>query len=216
MQHTVTTLCAKPHVAQFIRARYKQGDVVKLPRNPIQLYTAVKACTTPNFHKRMLILPEGLEQFKAILPGGYHSHYLAQSEAGLFAEAMEKYFWEEFKNFIHNSRNEVNKYKDHAIREFQEMYGVSESLYPIDHFRRKLNRSKVKGLRPELPKIRERLHPRIPDQVCWQMYRVHKDRKVSIRRLTIYYHIHHDAIRRIFQKIKSRQLSKSASKSASL
>lgn len=209
----LTVMCAKPHVAQFITHKFSQGDIVKIPKDPVQLYTAVKSCTTTDFKKRLIDIPEGMQAFRAALPEGYHFHYLAQQEVSLFAKALEKYFWTEFEIFMYQRINNINQYKDHAIKDFQEMYGVNESLYPIGHFRRKLHRNRVSGLKPPLPEIKERLHPRIPDQICWQMYRVYRDKKISLRKLAEYYSIGYWSIWNIFQKIKSAHLSKSQTKS---
>lgn len=200
-----TTLTAKPHVASFIQAYFRRdlmdGTVAKIPKNISALYNAVGHYSTIHFHDRITQAPDGMVLFKAALPKPYESHYLSQRGAGEFGKSLEDFFWREFKEYILMHMHEYNLYKDHVIMQFMDQYKITESLYPIGHFRRQCTRMKIRGLKQPIPMIRERLHRRISDQLCMQMYRIYRDRKVSAKVIGEHYGLSKYAVHRIFKKI---------------
>jgi hypothetical protein len=208
-----TLLCAKPHVAAFIEGHFSRqltdGLVTKLPKNEAAIYDAIGHHSTIHFNQRLTEPPAGMVTFKAALPKPYDKHFLSQQTAADFGKSLEEYFWREFKEHLLIQINTLNQYKDHVIRQFMHQYGITESMYPVDHFRRQCSRMKIRGLRDPIPVIRERIHRSIPDHICMQMYRIYSNRKISAKRIGDHYGFHRRAVERIIFKIKIVNLSKS-------
>jgi len=206
-----TTICAKPHVAAFIQTYFCRkvtiGHIVKLPKSISSLYNAVGHYATVEFQDRLTEAPDGMVLFKACLPKPYHNHYLSQQFAADFGRSMEDFFWREFKEYLLLHIYEYNLYKDHVIKDFMSRYGITESMYPIGHFRRQCTRMKIRGLKQPVPDIRPRIHRSIPDQMCMQMYRVYRDRQMSARVIADHYNLHTRAVERIIKKIKEKRFT---------
>lgn len=213
-------------MAAFITHRFRrkitEGEVVKIPKDCFELYNAVGHYCTSDFHKRVqghviLSRPEGsskengLVTFKAALPTPYQNHYLSHEHVHDFARSLESFFWIEFKEFIF-LRLQENVYKDHALKEFMEEFGITESMYPIGHFRRQLHRMKVKGLKQKAPELPDRIHIRIPNPICWRLYRINKKHNVSHRELAKHYPYSRRQIERIIANINSLKESKTVAK----
>lgn len=207
----ITILCAKPHVARYIQTKYKEAGNCRIPKEASAVNDAYHAHSTNNFSARLVHAPAGMVTFKADLHDS--DTYLSQSSAADFAKSLENFFWLEFELFIQRRRNETYQFKDYAIKDFQQTYSIPESIYPLGHFRRQLHRKRVKGLKVVPPEMEAKLHPTIPNQLCWQMYRIYRERRISIRRLASCYGFQRKKIERIFQKINSLSVSKSDPKS---
>lgn len=207
-----TILCSKPHVAAFIEHHFSRqlmdGLVTKLPKTESAVYNAVGHHVTIQFHDRILVAPPGMQLFKAALPKPYERHFLKQASAVDFGKSLEDYFWTKFKEYVLLHIHENNMYKDHVIKAFMESYGITESIYPLDHFRRQCTRMKIRGLRDPIPHIRERIHRNIADHICLQMFRIYRDRRLSARCIADHYGFHRRVVERIIQKINMSNMSK--------
>lgn len=203
------TLCAKPHVASFVETIFKRYSKKHITDHYSPLLNAIanfRHCTTDH-RERLIKSPPNMITFKVELPKPYQQIYIRQTSASSMASDLEDIFWAHLQEYIFK-RLQYNIYKDHALKDFLQEYHVKESDYPIGHFRRQLHRMGMKGLKQKGPEIRDRIHIRIPDVMCWQIYRANKKRKISQRKLAKYYPYSRRQIERIITNINCRKMSK--------
>ena len=214
MKHT-TRIIAKPHVAQYLRSVFSTDGFICINEQDkegrdLRLIPPIVICLTEEFKKRFDGYPsDRYEEIEVVLPPRYKNHFLDQSMAVRLARFLDEYFWSEVKLFIYEQiYNGVFEYKDEAIHAFCLGHGITESLYPIDHFRRQLNRKKIKGTVRPAPPIKNRISHKLDHQQCMQIWRLVKQRKISYRKVAICYNISHETVRKIMIKINNKVVQK--------
>jgi len=204
VQANLTILAAKPHVATFIRKASMKDGLPRIQSKSI-LFNAIKGNLTPKFEDRMDQVPEGMEKLRILLPHRYRTLYMAADHVHDLAISLEEYFWFEFELYVLKKVAFHSDYKDHAIRQFAQEYEITESIYSLGSFRRRLHRSGIRGIQPPVPDVEPRISRVLTNQECWQMYRVWKERKVGYRKLSSAYKIGlgtcHEILKKISEKV---------------
>ncbi len=206
MQHLpIIKIPTKKHVGQYIKSVYLCEDaIIRIPHDDLILMLIV-ACCTHNVKDRYTHddkLAE-LEMVDILLPPKYQDLWLKQSMAKSVVKFLEKYFWQNAEVFIYRILNDQHKisFKEDAIREFYEAHYLNESIYPVGHFRRQLERLKIKGTRAELPAIEKKISYKLTHQQCMQVWRLNTQRKISLRIIANHYQISHEGARKIIKNI---------------
>lgn len=202
-------IIAKPHVAQYIKAHYLNEDaVIRIPPTDLILPLILASCTEDftKSYKHSAESDHRLALCEILLPNRYRNHYLAADRASMLVKSLEKYFWKQAELFIYRILTDQQQiaYKEDAIKAFYEAHYLSESIYPVDHFRRQLTKMSIKGTRAELPCIEAKpISYKLTRQQCMQVYRLRKHRKLPYRTIARHYHISHEQARNIFQTISN-------------
>lgn len=206
MRPLTTRLIAKPHIIRFLDAQYSDHrGLIRITGRGL-LFDSIKGNLTPDFHSRAEQAPSGHLFFHCVLPSPYKTFYLAQEQVKSLSKSLEEYFWLKANDYILTMMANDSIYKDQAIKQFREEYGIDEECYPIDHFRRQITRLKVPGMKPQSKEIVPRLSSKLTNQECMQIYRSMR-LGISSRLISRNYDITHRQAQKIFKKI-SQLLSK--------
>ncbi len=202
MQHHISTIKipAKPHVAQYIRAKFLEEDAIIHIRTENLLLSTIISCCTENYAESASYTAD-FETVDVLLPKPYQQLYVNEKKIKTLAIALEKHFWIQAQLFIYNILTNTIATKEDAIEAFYREYYLKESVYPIGNFRRMLNRKEVAGTQHQVPSLEKKISYRLSNQECKQIARLHKKRDISLRAIGQHYNISHEGARKIIKKI---------------
>ncbi len=202
---------AKPHVAQYLRARFLEADQVLHIPNDHMLIPSIAACLTEDPQKRHKNQPpetrHQLECLEALLPARLQRYFVNDALLIEMTKLIELYFWVQVEIFVYRILTDQMQvaYKEDAIKAFYNEYGLTESLYPIGSFRKKLYRMQVRGVRPELPenitKVPRRISNKLTNQQCMQIYRLKTQHKKTYPVIAVEFGVHEKTVFNIVKKI---------------
>jgi hypothetical protein len=138
-----TKLPCKPHVAAFISKQYERGEDIIIDRG--LLVKIIAEHLTPDVSDRLMQLPEKTI-LRVMLPKRYRNLHTSESKAGELSLALDDFFWLYASRFILMHISTGSMFKEDAIKLFYKKYGITESMYSHQHFRRQLHRIGVKGV----------------------------------------------------------------------
>lgn len=202
---TTTRIIAKPHIAQYLRSRYEKDGVIVIPARSL-VFSILASALTADPMQRLGAAPSPKYQVVEVrMPQEYRQSYLSAEMAEHAAALLEKDFWNEARLFIYQRLTdpELTIFKDEAIKLFYAHIQLTESLYPIGHFRRQLTRKQLTGTRSKKPTAKNRLSKKLTNEQCMIVYRGRK--KISYRRMASHFKVHHTSISRLISKLIDRE-----------
>ncbi len=212
----LTTLPAKPHVAQWVNVHFSSSTIPPLERGCLQggglsprihprhhslLFNALRSNLTSHFHKRMIRAPFKCDTVDVQLPRVVEHMWVSRNGGQAVADILEEYWWEKTVNHLLKHIQVHNQPKEDALRAYLDHYGITESMYSLGNLRRRLHRENVQGLHQPEPETSIRFSYKLNNAQCFQIYRIHKKRKVSLRKLGEAYDLAHPGARNIFIKV---------------
>jgi hypothetical protein len=204
MQHHLSTIKipSKPHVAQYIRAKYLEEDATIHIRTENIILNLIASCSTQHYNERA-IYNDDFETVDVLLPKRYQHLYVSSDKVKTLVIALEKHFWMQAQLYIYNIITNPNLLatKEDAIDAFYKEYYLKESVYPVGNFRRMLTRKEVCGTQHQLPVIERITSYRLSNQQCKQIARLHTQKKIPLRTIAQHYNISHEGARKIIKKI---------------
>lgn len=211
MQHHLSTIRipSKPHVAQYIRAKYLEEDAsIHIRTENIMLNLIVSCCTDK--YSEAAHYNESTETLDVLLPKRYQHLYVAEDKVKTLVIALEKHFWMQAQLYIYNilTNPSIIATKENAIESFYKKHYLKESVYPIGNFRRMLTRKEVAGTQLQVPNMERSMSYRLSNQQCKQMARLHLQKKIPLRTIAQHYNISHEGARKIIKKIFSTNVLK--------
>jgi hypothetical protein len=202
----------KPYIAQYIRSKYLSYEDagIKLPAEDEILLSILPSLTEDMTKRYQHPGDSELELLEVIVPVKYDRMVFDRAKVNELSKWITKYFWREAAHYINERLADQSRilFKEDAIREFYEEYQLTESLYPVDHFRRMLSKRGIKGTRAELPAIEPKKKPlsyKLTPQQCMQIVRIRKTKNLSYRAIAKHYNISAMQAQRITNKISAVQ-----------
>lgn len=195
-----TRIALKPHVAAFVRVHFS-SDRYTSPRLIGTTAALVKLHLTPYPLERMEQLPQGMESVEIIMPGQYREAYLKATKAKELAKDIEAWYWDKAIAEVRRLIQDFDLTKDEAIKLFCNQHQITESMYPIGSFRRKMHRAGVKGTTVEDVEVTQRISYKLTNATAKQIARIRKSKNVPLRILAKHYNISPQQVKNITQKI---------------
>jgi predicted DNA-binding transcriptional regulator len=217
MQHYLPTIRipSKAHVAQYIKTVYLCEDaVIRIPSDELILPIILSCCTDESAERAHPSDAPGMEHLEILLPTKYKNLWIHRDKARVLVKLLEKYFWTKAEVYIYRILTDQHRmaFKEDAIKAFYEDHYLTESIYPVGHFRRQLKRLDVKGSRAELPQLENPISYKLTKQQCMQVWRLSRHHKISLRIIAKHYQISHETTRKIIENINHSAVLKSDKK----
>ncbi len=170
-------LAGKPHIIQYLRKHLPQieSGVYKLKIHHFStLFFIIRSEFTESFADRIQSIPEGYDHINIALPEKYAHMYLHQQHPQKISAVLEEYFWSKCIIYVLKKLQYESYTMDDALKSFAQEYEIYESIYPLGHFRRQMNRRQIKGVRIHQKQIEPKISRKLNNQQVKQMWRLKK------------------------------------------
>ncbi len=172
------------------------------------IWSAIRAKLTPHYHERSTTLPDKTEYLHVILPGKFRNWYLKDGMEKECISDTEEYFWDQAVKWVAEMKGYHSRSKEDAMQMFYREFDLTESIYPMENFRKQLFRSGISGSTTEaLEKELETktFSTKLSDKECMRIYHIYNRKKVGVRDLGAHFGVNPKTISNILHKVSSVQ-----------
>lgn len=197
-KNTVKLVCKK-HVARYLSVLLADDDNNLIVAGTGIFWSVIKCLFTKDASKRVLTIPEEYTSIEIRIPRKYGDNFTSQETIVESVKNTEEFFWIGAVGFISLNMKSKKLTKEAAISLFLKQFGITESIYPLDHFRRQLHR---KGLTPGRDHFENNtISIKYSDEVCKKIANLYHTGKSSAGKLSKHYNISKGTVFNIHKKV---------------
>ena len=200
---TVKIVC-KPHVAVYLNSALSNQDGLIYLTEKGVFWTIIKDAITADPLQRLTDIPKQYNYINVVLPRNYRNYFTDRNNVSKSVINTEEIFWTETVKFISQQRAAYMQTKEEAIAQYYKRFNITESIYPVDHFRRQLLR---KGVAVDVKKFESyKICYKLPDSISRKIAETYERGLASCRQLAKTYNINHQTVINIHKKVYKKTL----------